>query len=436
MVAPTTLPGRAFQNTAKTSDLILGWRASDLALDAYTGQTATYSRASSGGYVVGTGSRQWLDTDNQLRLTGPSVDDVPGWEWVQNAAGVYVPALTLAGALTNLVTDDDLNNWTKVNTPTVASTDGPDGGTTSAYSVEDDSGAQQEYIYTAPTFTGDGVKTIVFVLRENTMASSGHQSIQLYDATAAAHRLNIDITAWTDGVPTLSEVAGSVLGTVEVGPGWWAVACQTASVTAANTHEARIQPAKSISATSSIDIFRVNAYDSAVPLPKILDASVAHSADSLYWDFVTPPRSMTVYVKFVERGTKGLSHPGLYRIGSATNAADPRVAVRVSGSKYQAEYDDGTTNAVTVPGVATDYGNEVEHMVTVSTAGVVSVTQSIGGGAPSTGTPATGGALPSAWSGARLYLNSRGTSGAGYNSFLEVKVAARVRSLDYMREAF
>lgn len=233
--------------------------------------------------------------ENQLRTT---------WK-MQN--GVLRPYARLEGpAYTNLVTPDDVTAWTDVGTPVITSSVSDPAGGTAAYRIADDSGAAAEYKARTVAFTGDAIKSLVFVVREATMATSGVQILRLRDDTAVAERLVLEISAWVAGAPTVSATTGTYLGKLYVGDGYWAIYGQSTSVTAANTNVVHVLPAATSAATGSIDVYRVNAYNAEVPPFSVLSASAVKGAEAFSDSFPYTPQQLaamggaTLYVDFIE----------------------------------------------------------------------------------------------------------------------------------------
>ena len=437
MPAPTVLPGRAFQQIDRRSQLAFHWRAADLSLITVGKEsTGVFSRASAGGMVVGKGG---VRTTTRNRLLGPAADGMPRFELVALNAGSTrnTNALALGGLRTNLMDEDDLTNWTAESGPVVSTGQTGPGRLLDAYTVEDNGGASVEYIHRAVGYTGNGAKAISFGIRENTTPAGGQRLTMIGDTGPTTH-LSATVDDYTNGEPNITMDTGTELQRQEIGDGYWLIDCLSSTdVVAADDHRMEVYPAIVANQVGILDVHRINTYDALVPLNGILSESISQAAESLYWPFNMRRRAMTVYVKFVERGAAAASTGlGLLRIGSGTAAADPRLVIREGSGVYRAEYDDGTTDAGSALAAAPSIGDTVELLVTLTGAGVVQIHQSINGAAKTSATAATGGGLPPAWSGARLYLNSLGTTLQGFNSFLATKVATGVRSMAYMRGGF
>lgn len=261
------------------------------------------------------------------------------WLWRN---GVYTVATRpdtashiLEAAFTNLVSSDDFTAWTDGGgVPVVTSGISDPAGGTAAYRIEDDNGAASEEKTRTVTFTGNGVKACVFVVREATMPAAGVQRLYLFDSTAAAYRLQLDISAWVAGVPTVAAgSAGTYIGKRYVGNGYWALYAISSSVTAANAHFLAVQPAVTAAEQGSIDIYRANAYNAAVPPLSILAASQTKALETWYATHSYRPQVSTWLVDFIEGEypTWGANNQILY-VGNSADTGARFVVRRVSGA--------------------------------------------------------------------------------------------------------
>lgn len=180
----------------------------------------------------------------------------------RTAAQLWKDVLGQAGQTVydNIQKEDDLTAWGTSGTPVVTSGVSDPWGGTDAYTVEDNDSGGVEWIEEPPGFTGDGQKCAVWAVRENTTPASGHFMV-IYDNTAGTYRLRVTISGWTNGEPDLNAVNGSVLKKEEIGNGYWAVYCQSTSITAANDNQIWVRPASTSPQTGKIDVYRVWAFD-------------------------------------------------------------------------------------------------------------------------------------------------------------------------------
>lgn len=345
------------------------------------------------------------------------------------------PAYLLEAARTNLVSSDNFDSgWTSGGSPVITASISDPAGGTGAYRIADDDAGVAESKYLNTTFTGNAVKSVVFVVREATMPGSGAQHLTLHDATAVTDRLRLAISAWSSGAPTVAAEVGTYLGKRYVGNGYWALYGQSTSITAANTNRPVIIPAGTAGQTGSIDVYRVNAYNATYPPWGILDASEAQAVETLYAPYTAAPQAMSVYVKFIEAGTIGLSNGTILYVGDSASS-DARLMIQRGGSAvYAGTHDPGTASTSTLA-AGPSWGDTVELLLTLASDGTPILSQSLNGATATTGTGQTAQALAYSWSGQRIYVGSEGGTGNnGVNPILSVKVARGVQSLAYMRD--
>lgn len=368
----------------------------------------------------------YVDYDGVIRT---AATNVPRIDW--QGGDAY---LLLEDARTNLVSTDDLTAWSAVRSPTVTGSVSDPAGGTGAYTIEDSGAGTWEYIYHNVTFTGDATTTAVFVVRENTMPASGSQDLVIQDSTAGVARLRLEITAWSNGEPTVTASKGTYLGKREIGNGYWALYGEATGVVVGNTNRLQIDPANSNSVSGSIDVYRANAYSDNVPGFSILDASEARSADEFYADFPHPPQEMTVYVRFKSSAYKQTGR--IMQIGGAVASADPRFGIfRQSTTDFRCFYSNNST-FVGVNVTSTPDGDDlVEFRGVLNADGSVQCGVSVNSGAETTSiaSAAISGGLSDAWKDTRLYINSGGTTEQWVAAYHSVKVARGIKTMAQMR---
>ena len=438
MVAPTILPGRAYQGVNRVSDLLFGWRASDLSIDAYTGQSGTFARSSVGGLVQGTGLDHALDTDNQLRLVGPASDGVPRWEWVQDENSLWVPALRLEGARTNHMTrSQQFDSWMASNTVVTANAGAAPDGKQTADRVTDDSTSGAHYVSRGVTGLGAGANIVLSCY----VKSEDHQWVWLGESAGAWNRQTYDLT---NGVVGSSSTNVTDAGIEDAGNGWYR--CWFAMTGAAASSTCRLylsggdnfEYAHSGSGTSILawgfQVDETATFRSTyVPTEA---AAVTRAAESLSWPFNAVPQPMTVYCKFVEGGSIDTNNATLASIGNA-DAADPRLYIQASATNnYSVVYDPGASNSIsTISGPTA--GQVTELRATVSAAGAAQIFQALDGAAETSATAGTAREITSSpWSALRTHMGSLDGTSQSFQSWLAYKIAPGVRSLSYMREAY
>lgn len=377
------------------------------------------------------GAAPFVDSDGVLRDAGANR--------LRTTWSGSSPMIAIEGANTNIVTSDNIAGLSAQGTPVITGSISDPAGGTGAYTVEDNDGSSGEYPIWPLSFTGDGVKTVSFVVRENTVPSEGNQDLSVFDDSIAALRLflRLPFDGWTDGEPTVTASVGTLIGKLYLGNGYWMIRGQTTSVTAANTNQAWVQAAAVAGGgTGSIDVYRVNAFDNDMSPLLPLDASGSVSAETLYAPFFAPPQVMTVYVKFVEQGTVHIGGGGLVHIGAGNNSTDPRLLMFEQGGFYAFRHDNGTTSLGSQLAAAPSAGDSVELRGVLAADGSVQLGQSIGGATETLATASAAVTLQPAWADNRLYVGSLGTASQGVNPIAAVKVVRGVQSMADMRAVY
>ena len=353
------------------------------------------------------------------------------------------PSLLVEKAHVNLHQTDAVSSWT----------DNQTSGTTITSNVSDPAGGTGAYTITGATggasrgrsaginaFTGDGVKSAVFVVKEGTMPSSGNQMVGLQDDSATAWRLQLTITAWVDGKPTITATTGTHLGSRYIGNGYWALYGKTTSCTATNNHRVYAYSNESSVTCSgdcpTITVYRVNVYNDVVPRYSLVSQSGDPAAETFYADFVAPPQAMTVYAKFQDAGTLANSLQGIVHIGGsgATTGARFQI-VSPSATAYRVLHGNGVDASVTadISSSAAVWANVVELRGVLNADGSVLIGQSLDSGTETTNSTATTRSLASAWNDSRIYIGSRGTATQDVGVHQAVKVARGVKTMAEMR---
>ncbi|MBA3890493.1 MAG: hypothetical protein H0X64_08175 [Gemmatimonadaceae bacterium] len=166
--------------------------------------------------------------------------------------------------------------------------------------------------------------------------------------------------------------------------------------------------------------------------------AVTRAVDILTRPFTLPPQEMTVYVKYIDRGTNlGVVSPFLFQIG-LTSAASPRLWVYVDGTGVRGVWSDGggVSQSIT-PANPVGFGEQTEVRIAMSSAGVLTAGVSRNG-APEAVTVGAAAAspLPAAWNGTTLCIGSRAGNNAGFAAYAlpgGVKVARGVKTMAEMR---
>ena len=166
-------------------------------------------------------------------------------------------------------------------------------------------------------------------------------------------------------------------------------------------------------------------------------ASVARTVENIKWTFSSIPQPMTIYVRFVERGT-ALMTAGtkILQIGKADDS-DPMITIEAAGSTvYRASHDNNVDSAVTASGTITtvDYGDMIELRLVLFSDGAIQLHQSEDGAAEASTSKTAAHTLAAAWGDTLLWLNSVGTTGEGFCAFHAVKICPGEQTLAFMRD--
>lgn len=185
----------------------------------------------------------------------------------------------------NLVTVDLVNAWTSSGTPTSTAIDGPDDVSNSAYRVEDNNGAGQEYLYHAPAWEHGGPKYVEAIIRP--VLYSGTFTLRVYDSTNAVERFKMDVT-WEDGIPVL-DGTNCYGDAAYLRQGWWRIRILSDADVAVEPNETattriELHPAGETAAnTGSTDIYRIRASDRVLPEELVFSGEFPAFA-SVHWD--------------------------------------------------------------------------------------------------------------------------------------------------------
>lgn len=169
-----------------------------------------------------------------------------------------------------------------------------------------------------------------------------------------------------------------------------------------------------------------NSASSYIPTGAAVDT---RTRDQLSRALLARPQAMTIYVRFVEQGTLAAGAYVLY-IGNSTVFLE----ISSSGSFYRTQYNNGITAAASSTlAAAPTHGQRVELLVTLTSGGVVTISQSINEGAVSTATSGAARVLPTVWGAQTIWINSFSTTGVGFNAFRNIEIMAGVQTMQAMR---
>lgn len=423
LIAPSVLPARAFQRIDRVSRCLFHWRAADFSLWPITGQTPSFTRASAGGATVDSVGKLITPVHSQPRFTMVDLDG----DGVREA-----PSLLLEASSTNLVAPSDgFAGWTLVNA-TVDSTSESDPFRTKLGSIVNASQSNGS-VRKPISFTGNGTKSISMVVKQGTAMAFG---FSIHDVSASTTRHRVDVT-WTGGIPVLTTQSGSgmLFPPERLADGWWRVGASVDNVVAANSHQFILYASAGAAGTT----LAMSAQTEDRPTPSSCvrtgSSTVARSSDALSWQFLALPQEMSIYLRFIESG--GVIQDGTTRIllhlGSGSS---PRFFVSrgSSSSVYSMTYNSMSVSAI-APSIAPGYGDISEILCTLPASGRARMLQSVNGGPPHISIATADVPMPATpWSSPILHLNALGGSNPSLTRYLDLKLAAGVRTLQEMRE--
>lgn len=378
-------------------------------------------------------------------LTSAAINEARDDHMVYNPVSLaFERTLLLEGAGTNLCLQSENfgTSWTTSGTMSRTAAAVPD--TVMGVSLDllaDADGAVAGYYQQNITFTADGTKAVSLFMKRGANPAASASLIVLRDATAAADRLVASVAWDTSGVPTVTPSVGTLQETPrEIHSGIYRIQLIAPSVVAANTNSLRVAPVATAAQTGDVYAGGVQAENNAfcTSYVKTTTATVTRSADSLSFPFTLPPQEMTVYAKFIERGSlSGAAQTRVVNISNvAGGAAAPSFSIYVSstGPSYGAQHHNGTANVSSVSGVTASIGDLIEVRAVLGADGKVTCGVSKNGAAETVGVTSAANALASAWASQHLFLNTS-TGGAlhGHNAFQSVKVARGTKTMAEMR---
>ena len=319
-------------------------------------------------------------------------------EWVPNidvgdGLGPRTRAsLLLEGSRTNKLAQPlNFAAWLTANGPP-APTGGqadPFGGT-GAFRLTDNSAVATQLFGVAAAFVGDGTKGMGVFLKQGTAAVT---TVDLFDITAAAKRVRIDVTWNGANAPTLTvpEGAGQTWAPFAVpgAPGWWWITYNGQGIVAANANQFRVLPAGNPAGnTGTVFAYLAQAEDGVFPSSP-LPTTIARAQDALTVPIGFGLRvPMTVLIRLVtprylDTGGNGVGIPGVLTIGSSQ--PDLRIWLPTAGGTVRAGLRD-SVGGDDQSGAAHPVGPLVQAAIQITPSGagiVVAVDAGAGLSAPS-----------------------------------------------------
>lgn len=379
-----------------------------------------------GGKPVHTRSSAARIADQRGVLHAPIINTPRiGWDTV---AGERRPTMLLELARTNSLTySQEIDNaaWTKSNATVTANAILAPDGTLTADKVAEDTATSTHYVgRTGIAATASTQQAISFFAKP---AERDWVWVQTSDKAGTAANSWINVRTGATG----TVAASHTIRTVSFGDGWYRVEITMDSGVGAGTMA--FYPASvtdnnvtSFAGTSGYGFYLWGAQfevdgsyvTSYIPTTS---ATATRSADVFYWDHTPIPQAVMVYMRFVERGTVGVSGSRILFFGNSAAAA-PRLAIKVLSARYTVEHHNGTAGVEVSMGTAGTVGDTTELLAILFSDGSAQLVQSLNGAAVTSTAATAANALPTAWSDKRAYLNSEGTGGQGFNRYAEVKV--------------
>lgn len=353
-----------------------------------------------------------------------------------NATSARERVTLLEASTKNLVLQSDAlaTTWTAVGSPVVANA-----AATAANrpfsSIAFASAWGTDYVKQAITFTGNAVKGLAFLFKQNG-TDAGTFSVQLFDSTGSASKMTATVTVAADGTMTAAASTGTLQSFLAEANGVYRMQVQATSVTAADTNEIRIGTAGTC---PSILVSGVMAVDNVIvgSLYPTTTTTLTRSADaaarSLAGTGLALPRESTWYVKFVELGTALVNAARVLQLSSVGGA---RLLINSNGVHYFATISDGTTtNSTTAFSTGPAQNDQAELLLYVGPDGKITLEQSVNGAASTVSAATAALTLPAAWGDKNLELGQSNGSGssAGFLGLQSVKAIPGNYTLAQMR---
>lgn len=362
--------------------------------------------------------------------------------------------LLLEGGRSNIIkpSADFGTTWTPVGTPTRTAAAHTASGVSLDLIGDDDAAALEGYLG-GVVFTGNGVKAISIIVKQGT---SPHTGIRVRDNTGGVEKLRGTIE-WSGGLPVLNIGAassGAVLGYRRRADGSFRVKFATEAVTAANSHVLYVYPATTSGYSSAItgDVYAGGVQVENGPAPSsyipTVGSTVTRDPDALSVPFLRGVGPMTVYGCFEDMGftsQDGTFIGVLWSLGGTgvgTAASMQAYSEGAAGAAYvRCSYVSTVGNVRRISGAASSLtpanaGRRHETLHTLDGSAHMTGGYALDGGALVAGTESDSGVpfLVAAFNPAILRIGRPGSaSQESFASWLFFRVAAGVRSLDYMR---
>lgn len=437
MSAGIGMPSPVGRLHGRRSRCLLHVRADDLSIDALSGQAGMLVRSLSSNIVVGSAimanGRLRTPSRNQPRFVALDLD----------GDGVLeAPALSIEESRSNLVLQPSNfgTTWTAIGSPTRTAA-AITAGDVVLDLIGDTNGASADGYRQSPIsgISGNAAKAFSFFWGRGPSPAAAGTRYLIDDTSAPATRGDFTVTANADGSPNVTPTVGVYLGSEFVGT-WlgvriYRVHCRTTSVTAGNTHRIDVYPAGTAVQQGNVYTGGLQFENGLSPTSYIAQTTTARTrnSDLLTYPLGILPQTLSLYARFVERGSVGVNTAGILWIGDAAGSNN-YLRFASQGSFYSFTHHNGSAAVSATLAAAPAWGNVVELFGTLGADGVATLSQSINGGA-AVWTVSSAQALAATFpTPTVLQVGTQPGVNLGQNLFLSVKVAAGVRTLAAMRE--
>lgn len=308
----------------------------------------------------------------------------------------------LEEARTQLVPDPDSNwgAWGTLNTPVVTAGQSDPFGGTGAVLIEDNDAGLSEGISRSVTYTGDGTKAHLVLMRPNTAGVAS--SFAVRDNTAVAERVQINVD-WTNGVPSVATPFGTFLFSMPWGDGWYLFGVLATGVIAANSHSIHLRiGADNVADVGSAYFYLPNGWDQPYPTSPQGATLGTRNVDSLVYPLTgLRPQPMAIYLALMERGFRlgmgnGAGNTVALQISHAAGG-HPRLTIEGGSNNYSVAHFPGSGGNAGASRAAGVEGDFVELLLLFRGDGSVQLIRALNGGADSVSGQSGAVQFPTSW---------------------------------------
>ncbi len=366
--------------------------------------------------------------------------NIPRIEWVDDDSdGVReTPVLLLEAARTNGWTfSEQLDNaaWTKFQaTISANATTAPDGVITADKLVEDGTDNEHKVFRATPALTNDTVQPFSFFAKA---AERIWVVAETIDKANSTKRTWINLSTGVLG----TTAAGHSVTIENVGKNWYRIKVEWDSGTGATAPRGTVLLADADNSfsyqgdnSSGVYMWGMQ-FETDQPFVssyiQTAGATATRTADTIYSDFLWVPQGLTVYLKFIESGSIDVDGGAILNIGAGNGNAPYLRVLQQNTPGYRGLHNNNSTSEQSLySAVVPSIDDTVELRVTLTSAGLVNLFQSINSGAEAAGNTPSANELASAWSDTRVYLNGHDPS---FGKYKALKIHRGIRSLVFMR---